>query len=417
MAPDESLPAAPEPTGAGDPLPGWVSAVADYELGGEIARGGMGIIFRGHDPHLGRDLAIKVLRPEHHGEPALRQRFLEEAQIGGQLQHPGIAPVHHLGEFPDGRPYFTMKLIKGTTLAALLAARREPTEDVPRLVGVFEQVCQTLAYAHSRGVLHRDLKPGNVMVGAFGEVQVMDWGLAKVLAVAADAPEPGPVGPAAADPPTRIRTVRSGGTGQPGAVPAPTQAGTFMGTPEYMAPEQARGEVDNLDARCDVFGLGAILCEILTGRPPYAATALSPLGLPAGGDALAAAHRRLDGCGADAALIELAKRCLAEEARDRPRDAGVVAAAVAAYRQAVAERLRQAELERATAAVRAGEERKRRRLRRALAAAVLVLVLGGGARAAGSSGSGRRPARAWKPCWRRRGSISGSLAGRRRRRP
>src|SRR5207245_10308770 len=103
-------------------------------------------------------------------------------QIAGQLQHPGIAPVYELGQFPDKRPYFTMKLVKGKTLAALLAARKDPAEDRARFVGVFAQVCQTLAYAHARGVIHRDLKPRHVMVGSFGEVQVMDWGLAKVLA-------------------------------------------------------------------------------------------------------------------------------------------------------------------------------------------------------------------------------------------
>ncbi len=109
------------------------------------------------------------------------QRFIEEAQIGGQLQHPGIAPVYELGQFADQRPYFTMKLVKGKTLAALLEAREDWQRIAAKFIGIFEQVCQTMAYAHSRGVIHRDLKPANIMVGAFGEVQVMDWGLAKVL--------------------------------------------------------------------------------------------------------------------------------------------------------------------------------------------------------------------------------------------
>ena len=108
------------------------------------------------------------------------QRFVEEAQIAGQLQHPGITPVYELGQFADKRPFFTMKLVKGQTLAALLAVRKDVTDDRTKFVGIFAQVCQTLAYAHARGVIHRDLKPSNVMVGAFGEVQVMDWGLAKV---------------------------------------------------------------------------------------------------------------------------------------------------------------------------------------------------------------------------------------------
>src|SRR5262249_10788926 len=152
-----------------------------YHLAGEIARGGMGAILKGRDPDLGRDIAVKVLLETHAGKTELLQRFVEEAQIAGQLQHPGIVPVYELGQFADRRPYFTMKLVKGQTLARLLAQRKEPSQERPRFLKVFEQVCQTLAYAHARGVLHRDLKPSNIMVGNYGEVQVMDWGLAKVL--------------------------------------------------------------------------------------------------------------------------------------------------------------------------------------------------------------------------------------------
>ena len=121
------------------------------------------------------------------------QRFIEEAQISGQLQHPGITPVYELGQFADQRPYFTMKLVKGKTLATLMAARKSPEEEGTRFLNIFAQICQTLAYAHARGVIHRDLKPSNVMVGAFGEVQVMDWGLAKRLpdTAAASAPTAG----------------------------------------------------------------------------------------------------------------------------------------------------------------------------------------------------------------------------------
>src|SRR5262249_24470863 len=160
------------------------------------------------------------------------QRFVEEARIAGQLQHPGIVPVYTLGEAGPGRPYFTMKLVEGQTLAALLAERASPAHDLTRFLKVFEQVCQTLAYAHSRGVIHRDLKPANVMVGAFGEVQVMDWGLARRLGATA---EDGPAG-------SLVEPSRTGG-------------GRVLGTPAYMAPEQARGEAERLDERCDVFGL------------------------------------------------------------------------------------------------------------------------------------------------------------------
>ena len=152
-----------------------------YQLQGEIARGGMGAILRGRDVDLGRELAIKVMLESHRGNSEVVRRFVEEAQIGGQLQHPGIVPVYELGTFPDRRPFFAMKLVKGRTLASLLHERTSPAQDLPRFLSIFEQICQTMAYAHARGVIHRDLKPSNVMVGSFGEVQVMDWGLAKVL--------------------------------------------------------------------------------------------------------------------------------------------------------------------------------------------------------------------------------------------
>ena len=151
-----------------------------YQLLGEVARGGVGVILRAHDTDLGRDIAIKQLRQRYQNNPALLQRFVEEAQIGGQLEHPGIVPVYDLG-VEDGHPYFTMKLVQGRTFAELLKQRTDAKSDQRRFLSVFEQVCHTIAYAHARGVIHRDLKPGNVMVGAFGEVQVMDWGMGKVL--------------------------------------------------------------------------------------------------------------------------------------------------------------------------------------------------------------------------------------------
>jgi hypothetical protein len=164
-----------------------------YEIEGEIARGGMGAVWRARDPELRRTLAIKVMHEDFLARPhfpELERRFREEAQITGQLQHPGVPPVHEIGALPDGRPFFAMKLIQGRTLADLLEARTSPADDLPRFVGIFAQVCQTVAFAHSRGVIHRDLKPLNIMVGGFGEVQVMDWGLAKVLSPHPPAPSP-----------------------------------------------------------------------------------------------------------------------------------------------------------------------------------------------------------------------------------
>jgi serine/threonine-protein kinase len=343
-----------------------------FEVHGEIGRGGMGAVLRGHDPTLGRDLAIKVLLASRLRDADALRRFHEEAQIGGQLQHPGLVPVYELSAGADGRPFFAMKLVDGRTLAALLKERKAPTDDLPRWLTVFEQVCQAVGYAHARGVIHRDLKPANVMVGAFGEVQVMDWGLAKVLGLggsSTDTAAAGGVVPGG----TTVRTARTESGG------SESQAGAVLGTPSYMPPEQARGEIDHLDYRADVFGLGAILCEILTGQPPFTGQDVSAiLGRSARGD-LAETFTRLDGCGADAELVRLAKACLAAEPGARPPDGAAVAAQVAAYRAGVAERLRTAELERAAAEVRAVEERRRRRAQLALAGAVLLLLtLGGG---------------------------------------
>jgi serine/threonine-protein kinase len=328
----------------------------------------MGVVLRGHDGRLNRELAVKVLHPQLRDATAVVRRFTDEAQIAGQLQHPGIVPVHDLGVLPDGRPFFTMKLVKGRTLADLLAERPDPAHDRPRFLKVFEQVCQTMAYAHSRHVIHRDLKPSNVMVGAFGEVLVMDWGIAKVLGKSEPAPDPAP----GALPVTEVHTGRDD-TPQLG-----TQAGDVLGTYAYMAPEQARGQVERLDERCDVFGLGAILCEILTGRPPYTAATLEEIRVQALVADQAAALERLGHVGADAELVALARACLAADPERRPRDAGAVAAAVTAYLAGVQERLRQMEVDRTAAQVKAAEVRKRRRINLALAAAVLAALLAGG---------------------------------------
>jgi serine/threonine-protein kinase len=362
-----------------------------YQLGQAIGQGGMGTVLHGHDPDLGRAVAVKVLLPQHQEHPGLVQRFLEEARIAGGLQHPGVVPVYERGTFADGRPYFTMKLVQGRTLADLLAERSGPGQELPRFLKVFEQVCQALAFAHAGGVIHRDLKPANVMVGAFGEVHVMDWGLAKVLHEGGVADE---------EQASRERQRPEGSTVPPPGAHAPrspelsderTRTGAVLGTPAYMAPEQARGETALLDRRCDVFGLGAVLCQILTGQAPYVGSA-PQVQRDARAGQLTAAFWRLDDCGADAELVRLAKACLHALVAERPRDAGVVAEAVSAYLAGVQERLRQAELERAAAQAREGEaqaraqaqgqawraERRARRRPLGLAGALVAgLLLGG----------------------------------------
>ena len=321
---DGDAPSEPPSRPGSAEMPAPANAPRRLQLLGEIARGGMGAILKGRDADLGRDLAVKVLLDRHRDDPDLVRRFVEEAQIAGQLQHPGIVPVYRLGTLPDRRPYFTMKLVRGRTLAALLAERdvpvgwvqptdagrgqpgglHPPYDDLPRFVSIFEQVCRTMAYAHSRGVIHRDLKPSNIMVGGFGEVQVMDWGLAKVLAHGEAASRP--------DEPSRanetvVATARSGSAGSD-----LSRAGSVIGTPAYMAPEQARGEVHRVEARADVFALGAILCEILADRPPYVGRVPGEVQRKAARGDLAEALAAIDASGADPELVAIASRdCLA----------------------------------------------------------------------------------------------------------
>jgi WD40 repeat protein/serine/threonine protein kinase len=344
-----------------------------YQLHGEIARGGMGAIFKGRDSILGRDIAIKVLLDAHRNKREVLERFVEEAQIGGQLQHPGIVPVYELAQFNDDRPFFSMKLVKGKTLATILSEREDPAQDQAKLLGVFEQVCQTMAYAHSRGVIHRDLKPANIMVGAFGEVQVMDWGLAKVLAAGGVADEK-----KARDKHrdvSIIRTRRTEGSDSSG-VGSDTRMGSVMGTPAYMPPEQALGEVDRLDERADVFALGAILCEILTDKPPYVAESSTKVYQQASRGKLDECFARLNSLASDPQLVAIAKRALAAEPEDRFRDAGLMEKAISGYLNAVQERLKRAEIEKTKADARAEEEGRRRKLYFVISALMLFFTLG-----------------------------------------
>jgi hypothetical protein len=311
----------------------------------------MGTVFRAYDPDIRRSLAVKVLQDRHRGRADLERRFLSEAQLTGQLQHPGVPPVHEIGRLSDGRPFFAMKLVKGRTLTELLKDRPNSRVELPRFLGIFTQVCQTVAYAHSQGVIHRDLKPANIMVGAFGEVQVMDWGLAKVVRQGTAEP--------ASQLSTPVRVMQT----EPAAMPDDlSQIGSVLGTAGYMAPEQARGETRTLDERCDVFGLGGLLCEILTGKPPFCRGNGPDLVIQAADGDLAEVFALLDECGADAELVEVARACLAVKPEERPRDGEAVAKAIAAYQAGVEARLHKVELELAEAEVRAREERKRRQL-------------------------------------------------------
>jgi serine/threonine protein kinase/tetratricopeptide (TPR) repeat protein len=362
-------------TATGDSRPA-AGTVPGYELLDEIGRGGMGVVYRARDLSLDRDVAVKLLPVRYPPDSPTARRFVDDARITGQLQHPGIPAVYHVGALPDGRPFLAMKLIKGRTLAGLLNQRPDRAADRGEVVAIFEQVCHAVAYAHAHRVIHRDLKPSNVMVGKFGEVQVMDWGVAKVLpAGSLSSGEAGKRRPGDA---TVIRRARAAAGDTPdglvGSTPQ-TEAGSVLGTPAYMSPEQAAGNVERLDERCDVFGLGAILCEIFTGDPPYTDRDADQVYRWALTANQADARARLCACGAEPELVDLCRRCLAAELADRPRDAEEVARTVAELRSAAEDRARRAELDQ----VRMAEQRKRRRVQAALAAALGLLVLLGGA--------------------------------------
>ncbi len=223
---------------------------------GEVNRGGIGRIEAALDPVLGRRVAIKVLHGELSSDEQALGKFSAEAQITGQLDHPNIVPIHDLGE-DDSGPFIVMKLVKGKTLGQLINDARATTprpDELQRFVRIVLRLCDALSFAHSRGVIHCDLKPENVMVGGHGEVYLMDWGVALLTSLRPKAAEPSEG--AEYEELVRISFNDSG------------DSSTFRGTPAYMAPEQLFGRVNEIDERTDVFGLGAVLYEIMTGDPP-----------------------------------------------------------------------------------------------------------------------------------------------------
>jgi len=310
------------PNGLADTLPlfdrdpsngGVLSELGRFEIRSELGQGGMGRVLEARDPELRRRVAVKVLLNPDEVAPNQLSRFVAEAQITSQLTHPNIVPVHEIGATADGLIYFVMKKVTGRSLGEVLQARREGTEaewTERRLLTAFVQVGQAIAYAHERGVLHRDLKPDNIMLGAFGEVLVMDWGLARV---AGDAPE-------------EVTTERIDRVAF-----SRTMDGAVIGTPGYMSPEQAQGLLARLDARADVFSLGAILYEILTLTRPYPGSDVLDILLATLEGAPQDPRARAPGREIADEVAQIALRAMAPKPSDRFPSAKELVAAVEAF--------------------------------------------------------------------------------------
>jgi eukaryotic-like serine/threonine-protein kinase len=292
-----------------------------YTMKGEHGRGAIGRVMIAFDEHIGREVALKELltdfgesgstpsaSPRRH-TAAASARFLREARITGQLEHPGIVPVYEIGHRTDGSNYYTMRLVRGRTMADRLKPARS-LHDRLHLLPNFLDLCQTMAYAHSRGVIHRDLKPANIMLGSFGETVVLDWGLAKVRGLQDERAD---------DLERSLALIRQASAGD-------TVKGIPIGTPSYMSPEQAEGRIDEVDERSDVWSLGAILHELLTGRPPFTGqTAWEVMGKVIKDEVAPITETE---AAAPPELAAIAHRCLAKDAAGRYKDAGELAADV-----------------------------------------------------------------------------------------
>ncbi len=348
----------------------------------EIGAGGIGNVWRVFDKTLERPLAVKVLHQKFRTSPAANARLDREALVTGLLQHPGVPPIHDRGKLVTGSSFFAMKLVEGETLAEILD-RSDFQQKRMHLIGIFEQIAQTIAYAHTQKIVHRDLKPANVMVGEFGEVQVMDWGMAKVL----DASSRKPSANAAAEPRPELDDFHLGDANlaetilraNDSSISEPhrelTRHGDVIGTPSYMAPEQATGKLDEISPASDVFSLGAILLELLTGKPLYSEVPDESLIAAAASGSVDESLKRLRSMNLDAELFDLARDCLSRDPASRPADGSAVAQRVTRYLHSVEARLRESELSIGKAEVKIAEERKRKRLAFVLVATIFLAIL------------------------------------------
>ncbi|MGE0432902.1 MAG: tetratricopeptide repeat protein [Planctomycetota bacterium] len=294
------------------------SAEGKFRLLNELGRGGMGSVRLAEDPALGRELAVKFLLDAAGSASA---QFVEEAQITAQLQHPNIVPVYELGTDASGKPWLAMKRIEGESLASLIKTWKTrdrgalQPEQLNAILGIFAKVCDAVAFAHNRGVVHRDLKPDNIMVGTFGEVLVVDWGLAKPMA--------DPDRPASAARPVRsTRRISDRHL---------TLDGDVFGTPAFMAPEQADGRTDEIDERSDIFSLGGVLYQMLTFAPPYTGTSTADTVAKAARHQLVPPRTRNAARGIPKELQAIVLKAMAADADDRYQTVGELQADLAAW--------------------------------------------------------------------------------------
>lgn len=302
-----------------------------YRVVQPIADGGMGTVYLARDGELEREVAIKVLKDAVFDVRAT-ERMRREARIVAGLEHPGVVPLHDLGLLPDGRTYYVMKLVRGRRLDEHVGELRT----IHDRLRVFGRLCDAVAFAHAHGVIHRDVKPQNVMIGEFGEVLLLDWGVAKALENG-EACESARQGQGIEEDDEIATTVASVGDGSVDiaslvdagrTVTFLTANGTVIGTPAFMAPEQARGQLDRVDQRCDVFALGAVLYWMLTGRTPVGRDAFQRMARGQGFEI--PAPRRLNR-EVTRPLSAICMKALAADADDRYADAGALGAELMHY--------------------------------------------------------------------------------------
>ena len=309
------------------------SGTSRYQLGDSLGAGGSGVVFSAVDNAFQRRVALKVLRrAASQDDPLLRQRFIREATITAQLEHPGVIPIYDLGAFPDGRSFYTMRIVKSRSLREVLQERTDIVASLPRLCGLFVQVCRAIAYAHSKHVIHRDLKPENILLGDYGEVYVADWGVCKLMTEAEEEIVSPPL--------------------PEGESPTETQQGSLVGTVGYMSPEQVLGDRGKIDTRADLFSLGVILYEILTNQQPFVGESMITVMMATLHTAPRPPRLIVKGC--PLLLEELCLALLQTDPNHRPQSASVVTEEIELYLTGAKERARRTE-EAASLARRAAE--------------------------------------------------------------